>query len=103
MTDPRTDLLLVAVASLLVTFFSATQDIVVDAYRREALADEEQGIGASLFVNGYRIGMLFASGGGLILADHVSFQVVYLVMAFVLAHKEHIKRPFRKRSTVWEL
>jgi len=70
-----------AVAALLVTFFSASQDIVIDAYRREALADDEQGLGASLYVNGYRIGMLLASGGGLILADHMSFSQVYQLMA----------------------
>ena len=71
----------VALAALLVTFFSATQDIVVDAYRREALADDELGLGASLYVFGYRAGMLLASGGGLILADHMAFSQVYLVMA----------------------
>jgi len=71
----------VALVALLVTFFSASQDIVVDAYRREDLADEELGLGSSLYVNGYRLGMLLASGGGLILADHSSFRVVYLVMA----------------------
>ena len=70
-----------AVAALLVTFFSASQDIVIDAYRREALADDEQGLGASLYVNGYRVGMLLASGGGLILADHMSFGQVYQLMA----------------------
>jgi len=70
-----------AVAALLVTFFSASQDIVIDAYRREALADDEQGLGASLYVNGYRVGMLLASGGGLILADHMSFSQVYQLMA----------------------
>jgi PAT family beta-lactamase induction signal transducer AmpG len=63
----------VAVAALLVTFFSASQDIVIDAYRRESLADDEQGLGASFYVNGYRVGMLLASGGGLILADFIPF------------------------------
>jgi PAT family beta-lactamase induction signal transducer AmpG len=71
----------VAIAALLVTFFSASQDIVVDAYRREVLADDEQGLGAALAVNGYRLGMLLASGGGLILADHWDFPTVYLFMA----------------------
>jgi PAT family beta-lactamase induction signal transducer AmpG len=71
----------VAWAALLVAFFSASQDIVVDAYRRESLADDEQGLGAALAVNGYRLGMLLASGGGLILADHWSFPQVYLFMA----------------------
>lgn len=68
-------------AALLVTFFSASQDIVVDAYRREDLSDRELGLGSALYVNGYRMGMLLASGGGLILADHISFQAVYLIMA----------------------
>lgn len=70
--------------AFLVTFFSASQDIVVDAYRREDLPDEELGLGSSLYIGGYRAGMLLASGGGLILADHVSFQTVYLILALCL-------------------
>ena len=84
LTQPAEAPWVVAGVALLITFFSATQDIVVDAYRREALADEELGLGASLYVNGYRVGMLLASGGGLILADFIPFQLVYLVMAAVL-------------------
>ncbi|MEJ2575910.1 MAG: AmpG family muropeptide MFS transporter [Gammaproteobacteria bacterium] len=80
-SEPAASPLGVAVAALLVTFFSASQDIVIDAYRREALADDEQGLGASLYVNGYRVGMLLASGGGLILADHLPFSQVYQLMA----------------------
>jgi PAT family beta-lactamase induction signal transducer AmpG len=75
------NLWMIAVAAFLVTFFSASQDIVVDAYRREDLADSELGLGSSLYVNGYRVGMLLASGGGLIMADHISFSMVYLIMA----------------------
>jgi PAT family beta-lactamase induction signal transducer AmpG len=70
-----------AACAMLVAFFSASQDIVVDAYRREDLADEELGLGSSLYIYGYRIGMWAASGGGLILADHIPFSRVYLVMA----------------------
>ena len=81
LAEPAIDPWSLAIAALLVTFFSASQDIVIDAYRREALADDEQGLGASLYVNGYRVGMLLASGGGLILADHVSFAQVYQLMA----------------------
>jgi len=81
LTDPAHNPWLVAFAALLVTFFSASQDIVVDAYRREDLADEELGLGSSLYVNGYRVGMLLAGSGGLILADHFSFQQVYFIMA----------------------
>jgi len=72
---------LLAFAAFLVTFFSASQDIVVDAYRREDLSDEELGLGSSLYINGYRVGMLLASGGGLIMADHLNFSMVYLILA----------------------
>jgi PAT family beta-lactamase induction signal transducer AmpG len=68
-------------SALLVAFFSATQDILVDAYRREDLSDEELGLGSSIYVYGYRIGMWAASGGGLILADYLPFSQVYLIMA----------------------
>ncbi|MEW6263862.1 MAG: AmpG family muropeptide MFS transporter [Thermodesulfobacteriota bacterium] len=81
LTDPAGAPFLTALAAVLVTFFSASQDIVVDAYRREDLADEELGLGSSFYVNGYRLGMLLASGGGLILADHFSFRTVYFLMA----------------------
>ncbi|MBK1701374.1 AmpG family muropeptide MFS transporter [Thiococcus pfennigii] len=85
LTNPAADPWLVAGCALAVTFFSASQDIVVDAYRREALADDELGLGASLYVNGYRLGMLLAGGGGLILADFVSFQTVYLLLGLTMA------------------
>ena len=78
---PAQNPVIMVLAALLVTFFSASQDIVVDAYRREDLADEELGLGSSFYINGYRVGMLLASGGGLILADHLSFTMVYLIMA----------------------
>lgn len=83
-TDPGKAPWMVAWAAFLVTFFSATQDIVIDAYRREDLADVELGLGSSLYVNGYRVGMLLASGGGLIMADHMPFKYVYLIMALCL-------------------
>ncbi len=83
-TDPTQSLSQVTLAALLTAFFSASQDIVIDAYRRESLADEEQGLGASLYVNGYRVGMLLSSGGGLILADLIPFPVVYQVMAVAM-------------------
>ena len=83
-TNPGQSPLLVAGAALLLTFFSATQDIVIDAYRRESLLDEEQGFGAALYVNGYRFGNLLVSGGGLILADIAGFRFVYMLMAGVM-------------------
>ena len=80
-TNPANNPWMVAFAAFLVTFFSASQDIVVDAYRREDLPDRELGLGSSLYVNGYRVGMLLASGGGLIMADHIPFSTVYIIMA----------------------
>lgn len=81
LTNPARSPWMVALAAFMVTFFSASQDIVVDAYRREDLSDEELGLGSSLYVNGYRLGMLLASGGGLIMADHMPFSMVYMIMA----------------------
>ncbi|MGY1488877.1 AmpG family muropeptide MFS transporter [Methylobacillus pratensis] len=84
MSDPASSLWGVAVAALLVTFFSASQDIVIDAYRRESLSDQELGLGSAMFVNGYRVGMLLAGGGGLILADLLTFPKMYQLMALFM-------------------
>jgi len=81
MCNPSSNFSLMVLAALLVAFFSASQDIVIDAYRRETLSDGELGLGSSLYINGYRIGMMLSSGGGLILADHMAWSNVYLIMA----------------------
>lgn len=83
--DPGRSLWLIVAASFLLSFFSASQDVVIDAYRRESLADAEQGLGAMMNTYGYRTGMLLASAGGLILADIIGFRGVYLFMAAVMA------------------
>ncbi len=85
MSNPGEGLTFMVAAAILVAFFSSTQDIVVDAYRREDLDDEELGLGSSLYIYGYRVGMLLASGGGLILADNMTFQSVYFIMAGFMA------------------
>ena len=82
--DPSQTMWAVAIAAVLVTLFSATQDIVVDAYRRETVADDEQGLSASMSIYGYRFGTLLASAGGLILADWIGFSGVYLFMAAIV-------------------
>jgi len=80
-THPSRRPLATLVGALAIAFFSASQDIVVDALRVESLEDENQGWGAALTQWGYRIGM-FASGfGALHLADHFSFGVVYGTVA----------------------
>jgi len=78
------DLAAVSVAALLVAFFSASQDIVVDAYRRESMSDLELGLASAMYVNGYRVGMLLAGGGGLILADWLSFPETYRLLAIAM-------------------
>ncbi len=79
--DPGREALGLAFAAFVVAFFSATQDTVVDAYRREDLPERELGLGSSLYVYGYRIGMWGSGGGGLILADVLPFAQVYLLLA----------------------
>lgn len=82
--DPARHAMMTAAAAFAVSFLSATQDIVVDAYRREHLPAEELGLGSAMYVNGYRLAMLFSSGGGLILADHLAFPMVYSIMALCM-------------------
>ena len=83
-SDPVKNTAMTIVAAVLVAFISATQDIIIDAYRREDLSDEELGLGSSMYVYGYRLGMLLAGGGGLSLADAIPFSRVYFIMAFCL-------------------
>lgn len=83
--NPLSNLTLLLFMALLVAFFSSSQDIVIDAYRRESLKDEELGLGSSLYVNGYRVAMLISGAGSLILADHMSFRFVYMCMGLIMA------------------
>ncbi|MDZ4211361.1 MAG: MFS transporter [Methylotenera sp.] len=74
-----------AVIALLVTFLSASQDIVIDAYRTDVLEADERGIGASMSVLGYRMGMILSGGIALIWADQwQSWSRVYQMMAGVM-------------------
>jgi MFS transporter, PAT family, beta-lactamase induction signal transducer AmpG len=68
-------------AAVLVTFFSASQDIVVDAYRTDVLPEQERGAGASLFLLGYRAAILVAGALTFYLAGFMPWRNVYLVMA----------------------
>jgi PAT family beta-lactamase induction signal transducer AmpG len=71
----------VAALAVAVAFFSATQDVVLDAYRRELLPDHELGLGTAMYVNAYRIASLVPGSLALILADHLDWSQVYLVVA----------------------
>lgn len=70
-----------ALAALVVAFCSASQDIVIDAYRIEVLAEREQGAGAAMEVFGYRLGMLVSGAGALLSASYLDWSVVYSIMA----------------------
>ena len=76
----------IAVFSLLTAFASASQDIVIDGYRIELIEKENQGLAASFYVYGYRIGMLISGAGALALAELISWDAVYFIMSgFMLA------------------
>ncbi len=85
LVNPKEHLMMVGVIAFTIAFFSASQDIALDAYRREILPDEELGFGSSVYVTGYRIGMLLASSGALILADQIPWANVYKWMAVCMA------------------
>ena len=82
----RPDMSLWAIAYLAaaVAFFSASQDIVLDAYRRELLPDVELGLGNSIHVQAYRLSGLIPGGLGLILADRLPWHMVFIVVALFM-------------------
>jgi len=83
--DPRSDLGLLSLIAIAVAFFSASQDIVLDAFRTELLTPAELGAGAGIYVMGYRLAMLVSGALALILADHIEWKQVYWIMAGVMA------------------
>ena len=82
--SPTADLHAVAFAALAVAFFSASQDIVIDAYRVELLPERDLGAGAGAAAVGYRVGMWVAGAGALFLADAIGWSATYTVMATVV-------------------
>jgi PAT family beta-lactamase induction signal transducer AmpG len=85
LSKPTESLENMAIFALFVAFFSASQDIAIDAYRTEALPEDELGAGASVYIMGYRIAMLVSGGLALILADHLAWTHVYMIMAGCMA------------------
>jgi len=82
--NPATDLTIIVFLTLMLTIFSATQDIVVDAYRREMLNDDEFGAGNAWFVNAYRFSSLVPGSLALILADVIAWQYVFPIISFFM-------------------
>lgn len=79
--SPRTDLALIVGLTALLAFLSATQDIALDAFRREILPDAELGLGNAIHVNAYRIAGLVPGSLSLILADHLPWSQVFMITA----------------------
>jgi len=103
---PDLSLWTVAYLSIAVAFFSASQDIVLDAYRRELLPDAELGLGNSIHVQAYRLSGLVPGALGFILADHFDWHIVFGIIALfmlvgivmTLVIKEAIEEPTPPRS-----
>ncbi|MGA3133677.1 MAG: AmpG family muropeptide MFS transporter [Terracidiphilus sp.] len=82
--DPKHNLPRMAELAVLVAFLSASQDIVIDAWRVEILSRDQQGPGAAMITTGYRIGMLVSGAGGLLIAAYAGWFAAYATMAALL-------------------
>jgi len=83
-SSPREFPWVLAILACFVAFTSASQDIVIDAYRTDVLKERERGAGAAVFVMGYRIATLVSGALALVLSDHIGWQNTYLLMAAVM-------------------
>jgi PAT family beta-lactamase induction signal transducer AmpG len=83
-SDSHTQLQQIALFAVWVAFCSATQDVVIDAYRIESVDPEYQGAMAATYVLGYRIALLVAGAGAFYIADYASWGVAYFVMAIAM-------------------
>jgi MFS transporter, PAT family, beta-lactamase induction signal transducer AmpG len=82
--SPQTEIWTIAYIATLLAFLSATQDIVLDAYRRELLSDNELGLGSSVHVNAYRIAGLVPGSLSLILSDMMPWNMVFIFTALFM-------------------
>ena len=82
--NPTLDIWTIAYLATIVAFFSASQDIVLDAYRRELLIDNELGLGNAVHVNAYKIAGLIPGSLSLILADHMAWSGVFMITALFM-------------------
>lgn len=83
--DPQQNTLGFMIIVLFCNFFSASQDIVLDAYKREILTDEELGLGSGIFIDGYLIAFRYISGAGaILLSKYIPWGTVYIVMALIM-------------------
>ena len=116
-TDPQVNLILTALFITLLAFSSSTQDIVIDAFRIESVPQSQQGPMSSMYIAGYRLGMLLAGAGSLWLAALFGAEIynqsvwkkVYLIMAIFMfvgiittlySSEPKIKRNFKSENHV---
>lgn len=78
--DPVSQTSVLAVLATIVAFFAASQDIVIDAYRREILPDDQLGLGSSLYIPAYRIAMLLVGAGSFSFSKRMSWPDVYILL-----------------------
>ena len=114
-TDPKTSLICTAIAAIFIAFSSATQDIVLDAFRIESASKNLQGALSSMYLTGYRIAMIVAGAGSLWIASFLGTEVynqkvwqqVYQIMALLMlfgvltvfySSEPKIKRNIEKNS-----
>jgi len=81
---PQTELRVIVVLATLLAFLSATQDIALDAYRRELLSDEELGLGTAVHINAYRVAGLVPASLSLVLADILPWSEVFIITALFM-------------------
>ena len=84
MFNPQNNIQMILYVGLAIGFFSATQDIVLDAYRRELLPDNELGLGNSFYANAYRVAGFVPGGLGLILSDYIPWSMVFIVVSLFM-------------------
>src|SRR5882762_2397955 len=82
--NPRTGLKMLAINAIAIAFFSASQDISLDAYRTDVLRDREMGAGAAVFVMGYRVAMITTGALAFFLADRMPWPMVYVVLSLLM-------------------
>tara|TARA_B100000989_G_scaffold88359_2_gene63878 strand:+ start:9694 stop:10959 length:1266 start_codon:yes stop_codon:yes gene_type:complete len=84
LSNPNDNLLPTAIFAFVVAFFSASQDIIIDAYRIELLDDDEQGAGAAMTQAGYRIGGIISGAGALYMREVITWSEVFLIVSLII-------------------
>jgi PAT family beta-lactamase induction signal transducer AmpG len=82
--DPKIEPLQMGLLAMAIAFFSASQDIAIDAYRTDVLHPEERGVGAATYIFAYRIALLVAGGLALVIAQYLGWRIAYQLMAVLL-------------------